>query len=51
MITYRPLTKGRFAIMCDQFIILVVRTEAEAQQITGQTEQAKMLAIAAQGPA
>jgi hypothetical protein len=34
MISYKPITGNRFAIMCDQFIILIVKTEAEAKAIT-----------------
>jgi hypothetical protein len=34
MISYRPIAGNRFAICCDQFIILIVKTEAEAKAIT-----------------
>lgn len=36
MITYRSITGNRYAIMVDQFVILIVKTEAEAKKIIGE---------------
>lgn len=40
MISYKSIPGNRFAIMCDEFIILIVKTEAEAAKITGQNRPA-----------
>lgn len=33
MISYRPITGNRYAILVDQFVILIVKTEEEAKRI------------------
>lgn len=36
MITYRSISNNRYAILVDRFVILIVKTEAEAKRIIGE---------------
>lgn len=36
MISYRPISNNRYAIIVDRFVILIVKTESEVKRIIGE---------------